>query len=73
MPELLRSLETIYDLPLNENMIIEGGPIDSLIQCGEKIWFILNLNTPPYADQKFIILGKFTNFLKTIKLGLVLG
>jgi hypothetical protein len=58
MPELLKSLETIYDFPLNENMIIEGGPIDSLIQCGEKIWFILNVNTPPYVDQKFIILGK---------------
>lgn len=39
-------------IALDDYMIVEGGPIDGL-QCGEKMWIILDAQTAPYNDIEF--------------------
>jgi hypothetical protein len=38
--------------------IIEGGPLEG-VQCGEKMWIILDPQTAPYTDAQFLVNGKF--------------
>lgn len=47
-----RSLETLSEAALDDYAIVEGGPLDGL-QCGEKMWIILDAQTPPFKDVQF--------------------
>ncbi len=37
--------------------IVEGGPLEG-IQCGEKMWILLDAKTPPYYDVQFSVLDQ---------------
>ena len=38
--------------------IIEGGPLEG-VQCGEKMWLILDAQSVPYSDLQFLVTGNF--------------
>ena len=59
LPDTLvsRSLETLSEAALEDYAIVEGGPLDGL-QCGEKMWIILDAQTPPFTDVQFQVTGK---------------
>lgn len=59
MPELLasRSVDSISELNgADELAVIEGGPLDGL-QCGEKMWIVVDCQTAPYYDSQFLVSG----------------
>ncbi len=53
-------LISIYD-------IVEGGPIDG-IQCGEKMWILFDVKTPPYYDIQFKVFGKYFSLYNVLLL-----
>lgn len=64
LPELLasRSVETISEMngsseDVTAPAVIEGGPLDGL-QCGEKMWIVVDSQTAPYYDAQFLVSGK---------------
>jgi hypothetical protein len=62
LPDILvsRSLETLSEAAFDDYMIVEGGPLDGL-QCGEKMWIILDAQTAPFKDIEFQVAGKPTS------------
>lgn len=60
LPELLasRSVETISEMMngSEEVTVVEGGPLDGL-QCGEKMWIVVDSQTSPYYDAQFLVSG----------------
>ena len=60
LPELLasRSVETISEMMngSEEVTVVEGGPLDGL-QCGEKMWIVVDSQTSPYYDAQFLVAG----------------
>jgi hypothetical protein len=51
--------------PLHDFTIIEGGPLEG-VQCGEKMWIILDPQTLPYTDAQFLINGNYLCLLLKI-------
>ena len=45
-------------------MVVEGGPMEGL-QCGEKMWIILDAQTAPYNDIEFKVTGLFSFLLRS--------
>jgi hypothetical protein len=57
---------TTSSSPLDDFTVIEGGPLEG-VQCGEKMWIILDPQTLPYADAQFLINGSLTWFFISIR------
>lgn len=70
MPELLasRSVDSISEMNgADELAVIEGGPLDGL-QCGEKMWIVVDCQTVPYYDTQFLVSGNNNNIFHPILL-----
>ncbi len=73
MPDISvsRSLETLSEAAFDDYMIVEGGPLDGL-QCGEKMWIIIDAQTAPFIDIQFQVTGYSSLFycveIKKLKL-----
>jgi hypothetical protein len=59
IPETMQksqSFEMLPEIELTGYTVIEGGPLDG-VQCGEKMWLVIDANIAPYFDAQFLIIG----------------
>jgi hypothetical protein len=49
------------DCVSDDSGVIEGGPLEG-VQCGEKMWLVVDINSMPYVDAQFLVTGMHLTF-----------